>query len=202
MRVYQRLEYPRLAEGLAERALVDPAVSQQLLVQCAKTGELFSELLVSTNQIADWELSRVVCEMFGLAFLPTDVYEPSRDARKGIDPAFLYRHCLVPLDRVGPMLSVAMPALVSAEVLSQLAHTTKASVIPLVGSVVSNRRWLETNLQAAPLAAPKHAQPGAAPVAHGDLAAEGDWLNLFDTADEQVQQQLKRKQGGAGKDAA
>jgi hypothetical protein len=233
MKVVQRLEYTRLSESLADRGIVDAASSQKILEQCATTGELYAELLVRSNLVADWELSRIVCEIFGLPFLPVDVYEPAKGIAKDLDHDFLRRHCLVPLDRIGLVLSVSMPAMVSADVLARLGQQAKATITPLVGSVMANRSWLTANLAdgsgprvatKTPPAGPRPlaatAKPAAAPpleqvnlvaapepmvdptlpvVQNGDIAAEGDWLSLFDNADQQIQKQIQKK---PGKDAA
>lgn len=216
MKVVQRLEYARLAEALADRGLVDAATSQQILAQCAKTGDLYTELLVQANLVADWELARIVSETFTLPFLPVDVYEPAKDIAKDLDHAFLHRHCLVPLDRVGIRLSVSMPGMVSADVLAGLGHQAKATIVPLVGSIQANRNWLYTVLGGGDASA--HAAPNAprgagpkkeaaapkllemadsAPTLPAGAEPDGNWSSLFDDADQQIQQQNQKKKDAA-----
>ncbi|TAJ24891.1 MAG: hypothetical protein EPO68_00755 [Planctomycetota bacterium] len=221
MKVVQRLEYTRLAEALADRGLVDAATSQQILQQCAKSGELYTELLVQANLVADWELARIVSETFTLPFLPVDVYEPAKDVAKGLDHEFLHRHCIVPLDRVGIRLSVSMPGMVSADVLASLGHHAKATIVPLVGSVAANRNWLYTVLGGGDAGAAAKANPNAPkgtgskkPAAPSQLEMadplpqagagaiagpepDGAWSSLFDDADQQIQQQNQKKKDAA-----
>lgn len=215
MKVVQRLEYTRLAEALADRGLVDAATSQKILQQCAQSGELYTELLVQANLVADWELARIVSETFTLPFLPVDVYEPAKDIAKGLDHAFLHRHCIVPLDRIGIRLSVSMPGMVSADVLANLGHQAKATIVPLVGSVNANRNWLYTALgggdaaaKAAPnatkgpppkkeAAAPKMLEMADAAPPAAAAEPDGSWGSLFDDADQQIQQQNQKKKDAA-----
>jgi hypothetical protein len=216
MKVVQRLEYTRLAEALADRGLVDAATSQQILQQCAKSGELYTELLVQSNLVADWELARIVSETFTLPFLPVDAYEPAKDIAKDLDPAFLHRHCIVPLDRVGIRLSISMPGMVSADVLASLGHQAKATIVPLVGSVAANRNWLSSVLgggdtlaaaNAAKGASSKKAAAGPPLLEMADLPepasagaapqADSAWDALFDEADQQIQQQNQKKKDAA-----
>ena len=113
MKSSQRLEYTRLADTLAERNLVDRAALDHILQQCSATGALMPDLLVREQLISDWELSRVVCELYGLPFLPVDVYPPAENAIAGLDPDYLRQYGLVPFDRFGKLITVAMPGLVS-----------------------------------------------------------------------------------------
>lgn len=144
-----RLDYAGLAEVLSQRGLIDPGRLKLALQASQKTPVSFPEMLVSDNLIGDWELSRVVCEIFGLPFLSVDLYPPSPSALDGLDHNFLRQYALVPLSRHGQILTVCMPALVPAEVLGQLAASTDLHVMPVVGTVNSNNRWLAENLAVA-----------------------------------------------------
>jgi hypothetical protein len=91
----------------------------------------------------------------------------------------------VPIGRYGQLLTIAMPGMVPAEVLGLLAAETDLYIVPVVGTVQTNRRWIERHLQAELVAAlPK-------------LAAEeapqetGEWGNIFDQGDAAVLLDLK-----------
>ncbi len=145
----------------------------------------FAEALVNASLVSDWELSRVVCELYNLPFLTVDVYEADPNARKGIDAAFLIEHGLVPLGRHGQLLTVAMPGMVPAEVLGMLAADTDLYIVPVVGTVQTNRRWIERNLQAALAAAlPTAPTEGVSPDA-------SEWADIFDQGDAAVLLDLK-----------
>ena len=59
----QRLGYQRLAEALVERGLVESSVAREALQAGANDGVPFPEVLVGASQLADWELSRAVCNV-------------------------------------------------------------------------------------------------------------------------------------------
>ena len=154
----------------------------------------------------------MACELYHLPFLPIEQYQPSSTALDGYDLAYLRHFALVPLDRFGGLVTVVMPALVPSEVLDGLRTAQNGRVLPVVGSVVSNRRWLEERFTSKPPAAP--AAPAAARAASAPSAKpaaptrpplptpapqapalnldEGDWGTLFDAGDEAVQLGLKK----------
>jgi len=168
----QRLDNGRLAEVLHERGMAQLEAIRELLEQSRDGGTPFAEALVTANLVGDWELSRVVCEIFNLPFLPIDVATPDPEASEGLNRAFLAEFALVPLWTYGQVLTICMPALVPADVLGILAAETDMMLLPVVGTVEGNRRWVEDNFEEA-----------AATVRS---EKESSWTSIFDDADAAV----------------
>jgi len=146
MHIRRRLDDARLAEALVERELVEASTAKRILSRSECEARPLSLLLLEEELVRDWELSRVASELFGLPFVTVEAYEPSAGARRGLDPEFLLRHGLVPLDRFGDLLVVLMPAAVTSDILGELALQAGAQVTSMVGSTESNCRWLAENL--------------------------------------------------------
>ena len=186
MKLHQRLDYDRLAEVLGDRGLVEPSALQHVLHQCISSGQLFPEVLVAENLISDWELARVACETFNLAFLPVEIYSPSLNASTDLDVSFLHRHGLVPLDRFGKQLTVAMPIIVPAKILTGLEREHGVEVVPVIGCVGSNRLWLQKNLTLKATANTAESVDGALPSESTD-----PWAGIFDAGDAAVLLELE-----------
>jgi len=186
-----RLEYNRLAEALAESGLVDKKSLRDALQYSASGGTAFPRALVEANLVTDWEISRVVCELYGLPFVPVEVMDPDPAALAGVETSFLIQHALVPLGRFGQVLTVSMPALVEADVLAMLSAQTDLLVLPVVGTVRSNRIWIETNLVKSTPPPPKHGALPPPPAVGGPEQEESDaWGSFFDDADAAVLMEL------------
>ena len=169
MKYSQRLDHGRLAEALLERGLAEPEPVRELLQLSREGGMGFCEALVTSSLVSDWELSRLVSEIFQLPFLPVELVSPSPEAVSEVDRDLFIQHNLVPVDLFGQILTVAMPGLVSAEVLAEISARMDTEVLPLVGSVESNRRWVSEHLEARVV--PER---------------EGGWGSIFDEADAEV----------------
>jgi hypothetical protein len=181
----QRLEYARLSEVLAERGMCDPQALREALQFSARGSAPFAEAVVSANLVSDWELSRVVCEIYNMPFITVDLYDPDPAARKGLNAAFLIEHGLVPLARFGQLLTVAMPGMVPADVLALLAAETDLTVLPVVGTVQTNRRWIEHNLH-------KELASVLPSITQQDtMQTANEWGEIFDQADAAVLLTLK-----------
>lgn len=197
MKHHQRLDHNRLAEVLAERGLCDPQALREALQLSGHGNPSFAEAIVSANLVGDWELSKVVAEIYNLAFVPVDVCPPDSRALDGIDVAYLVEHGLVPMGRCGSVLTIAMPGMVAAEVLSGLPIAEgEVTILPVVGSVVGNRRWIDLHL------VPKlHASlPSIAGGVHGagGLMGAAEWGNIFDQGEANVQFDLQPDQSDTG----
>jgi len=180
----QRLGYQRLAEVLMERGLVEAQAVRDALEMGQRGSLPFPEALVSASLVADWELSRIVCEVFGLPFLPIEIITPDPNAMEGLNLGYLMEHGLVPLSRYGKVLTVAMPAVVPAEILSGINHTGEMMISPVVGTVRTNRRWIDDNLT------PKAPLPTELDLSEMSADGDGEWANIFDEGDAAVQLEL------------
>jgi hypothetical protein len=173
----QRLDYANLAEVLRQRNLIDRRRLSLALQTSSQSAIPFPEVLVTDGLIGDFDLARVVSDLYSLPFLPVTVCSPQPEAMAGLDEAFLRQHRLIPLDRFGGLLTVCMPAIVPADVLGTLAASNNIQVLPVVGTVNTNNKWLEENMASD--------VPGALP-----NASATDWSNIFDEGNAAVLMEL------------
>ncbi len=178
MKSSQRLEYSHLAQVLGQRGLIDPQRLHLALQTGSNSRTPFPEILVGDNLISDWELSRVVCDMYNLPFLPVDIHPPDSNPFNGLNEEFFRTHRLIPVDRNGQLLTVCMPGIVPAEVLGQLAAECDVQVAAVVGTVQTNNRWFD-----------EHIRAETAPALPSEAGGLG-WSNIFDEADASVLEAL------------
>ena len=177
MKSTQRLEYGQLAKVMAERGMVEPQALQEALDASTKGGVPFPTALVNANLVPDWELSRVVCELYNLPFLTVDMCTPDPDAVSAVSEETIRETGIIPLNRYGEVLTLCMPGLVNAETLGMLAAELDVFILPVVGTVRSNWLWIESNMT------PKQVvnqEPSLSP------EVSADWSDIFDAADAAV----------------
>ena len=172
MKFTKRLDYSRLAQALAERDMVDLSAIQELLQASNDGGQAFPEALVSANLVSDWDLSRIVSEVFHLPFLPVDQADPDKELLSLFHAQLLHNTGLVPISKYGNVLTIAMPAIVQADTLALLSAESNMVILPIVGTVDSNRKWLGENCKVE------------------TFEEDSGWGNLFDEGDAAVQETL------------
>ena len=173
MKFTKRLDYSRLAQALAERDLVDLAAIQELLQASNDGGQAFAEALVTSNLVSDWDLSRVVSDVFHLPFLPVDHVEPDEKLLELFHAQLLHNTGLVPVSKYGNVLTMAMPGIVQADTLALLSAETNLVILPIVGTVNTNRKWLGENCKVETF-----------------NEQDDSWGSLFDEGDAAVQSDL------------
>lgn len=191
MKSHQRLEYSQLAKVMAERGMVEPQALQEALDVSTKGGVPFPTALVNANLVPDWELSRVVCELYNLPFLTVDMCAPDMDAVQSISQETIRETGMIPLNRYGEVLTLCMPGLVNAETLGMLAAELDVFILPVVGTVRSNWMWIENNLA---VEKPESNEPSLSP------EVSADWSDIFDAADAAVLLDLEEDLNGEGGD--
>ena len=157
--------------------MVEPSAIHELLQASNEGGQAFPEAMVAASLVSDWDLSKVVCEIFQLPFLPLEFVTPRTDLIEMFSAHFLHDSGIVPLARFGNVLTLAMPALVPADVLAMLAAETDMVLLPVVGTVTANRKWLAEN------------------VVIKKLSEDSSWGNLFDEGDAAVRESLNPEDG-------
>ena len=104
MKNAERLNDIGLAAVLVQRGLVDDRRLRVALETSQQGTSPFTEVLVGDELVGDWELSRVVCDLYGLPFVPIDLHRPDLEALEGLDHDFLRKHRLVPLNPLTDLL--------------------------------------------------------------------------------------------------
>ena len=91
--------------------------------------------------------------------------------------------------RHGKLLTVCLPGIVSADVLQRLSADSGYTVLPVIGTVNTNRRWLAETF---------------ATGAKGGSGSDADaaWSALFDEADAAVLQDLEGPDDSGSAEAA
>lgn len=168
----KRLTDAELARQLIKEELLERGVLEALSERLSEDGML-SEAIVESGLMGDWGLARRASLWFGRPFLPLEVCTPREDVVEGLDTAALVRRGLVPLWRNPGSLVVAMPCISSEEALGELSEDAGCPVLPVIGSVRGNRRWLEEHLARGPLPS-------------DDPREESSWSLLFDVGDAQA----------------
>jgi hypothetical protein len=202
----QRIDYGRLAAVLSERGIVDARAIQDALQFSQRGGPPFPEALVTANLVADWELTRLACEIYGLPFLTVGLADPDPKASEGLDSSFLLKECIVPLSRHGSVLTVLMPSLTTTDVLDELASKSGTTVLPICGTVRTNRDWLVQKFSSPTPSISPAAAASVSPANDPGTPPEGmttaEWSNLFDEADAAVLFDLKQVPPEEGSAAA
>ena len=198
MKGLEKLTSIRLAEVLTHKGVVPTDVITDALYTQDRHGESFVDLLVSGGNITEWDLSKMVVENFQLPFIMAGNYEISESARDAIPKEILFENLLVPMDKLGDIMTVIMPILTPYEVLSKIQKDVGVELFPYAGLITENKRVLGEMFADFAAWQQKHQAELEAKVREGSDSTSGsgddsDWGNIFDAGDAMVHDSIDKK---------
>jgi len=102
------LERRAFADMLIREGVVSVERMKQILAVHNRTGESIEETLVEEGDLSEWDIARVLVKHLKLPFLQVSRYSISREVMNIFPSDFLRQHTLVPLDRFGNAVIVAI----------------------------------------------------------------------------------------------
>ncbi len=195
MKGLEKLTSIRLAEVLTQKGAVPSEVLTEALYAQDRHDEPFVEVLLGTGHVSEWDLAKTVVEQFQVPFLMAGSYSIDEQVKTAIPKEILFRYQIVPLDRFDKLMTIAMPILSPFEVLRGIGKKTGYELFPYVGLVSENRKVLgdlfpdfeEFRKRLQKERETKRIQRAS------QSREEADWMDIFDSADAQVRDGLKRR---------
>ncbi len=197
MKGLEKLTCIRLAEVLTQKgSIATDAITDALYAQ-DRHGESFVNVLVSGGHIAEWDLAKLVVENFQLPFFMGSSYEIPDVAKSSISKEVQFHNLITPLDVFDKVLTVVMPILTPFEVLAKITKESGLQVFPFVGLISENKKvlresypefaeWLKKDQ------ANRERQATEKSTEQKEGAGGDDWMNMFDSADQGVREDLTK----------
>ena len=123
-----RITKKRLGELLISEGLLTSPQVEEALVQQKKSGKLLGEILAELGYISETEIARILMLQYNIPFLKVSHYRIAPEVAGLLGMEFLRQHQLVPLDRIGDILLLAISGLVDKEVLDEVEKVTSLKV--------------------------------------------------------------------------
>ena len=113
------LEKP-LGQILVERGIINCDQLNQVLEVQKTTGGLVGDILIARNMVKEMDIMIALMYQYGFPYLPLTKYNISDDVLKGISSDLCYQHCLIPVDKIGKNVMMAMANPLNMCVLEEL----------------------------------------------------------------------------------
>lgn len=128
-----------LGEILLERKKIAPNQLELALRTQRREGGYLGEILVKLGFIEEQEVIAALVIQCHLPYIAVDRYEINRDVAALVPKELAYRHCIIPLDRVGDVLSLVMLDPLDMDIRADVGQRTNCRVAPFI----STRREIE-----------------------------------------------------------
>lgn len=123
-----KLTKKRLGELLVNEGLLTEDQVKEALNEQKKTGELLGEVLVKLGYVTEMDIARTIATQFGLPYIDASRYFVSKDVLNVCTAEELMRYQMVPLDKIGSILIIAVSGLLNEEVFEELEKRTSCNI--------------------------------------------------------------------------
>ena len=121
-----------LARALVQAGHLSEADAEQLLQQAQSNKLTLAEQFLNGHSVTPADLARFIAETFGFPLLDLDAFDDAQIPANAIDRKLIATHRVIPLNRRGNRLAVAMSDPTSLRALDEIRFQTGLSVDPIV----------------------------------------------------------------------
>lgn len=130
----KRIFTKRIGEVLMERGVITPPQLEQALARQKERGGLVGQHLVQLGFCTEEEIALALTAQYSFPYLPLDNYELDDGLASLIPEAVARQYCLIPIDRIGNALTVAMADPSNVQAVEDVELLTKCTVQTFVST--------------------------------------------------------------------
>lgn len=140
---FRRVTTKQLGELLIERKIITSEQLQKALDFQRVNGGLVGEILVQLGFSKEEDIAQVLTAQYGFPYLPLSSYEIDMEAAKIVPEQVARQYCLIPIDKIGNNLTVAMSNPLNAQAIEDIEMISKCVVQAFVSTTTDIRRAIE-----------------------------------------------------------
>ncbi len=130
----KRIITKRIGEVLLERGLINRKELEQALAHQKEHGGLTGQILIQLGFITEQEVALALTAQYGFPYLPLDNYEIDNGLTELIPEPLARQYCLIPIDRIGNALTLAMADPSNTRAIEAIELLTKCVVQTFVST--------------------------------------------------------------------
>ncbi|MBF0571004.1 MAG: hypothetical protein HQL12_03945 [Candidatus Omnitrophica bacterium] len=134
MRQFHKTVNKQLGEILLERGVISRAQMETILVYQKEKGILFGEALVQMKLGTEEDVVQALTCQYGFPYLPLANYEIAPEVVAAVPLNLCKLYCLVPIDKIGRSLTLAMSNPLNVQALEDVEKSTSCSVQAFVST--------------------------------------------------------------------
>src|SRR3990167_3039109 len=104
----KRIITKRIGEVLLERGVITRTKLEEALTYQKEHGGLMGQVLIQLGAVTEEEIALALTAQYGFPYLPLDNYEIDGGLTALIPEETARQYCLIPVDRIGNALTLAM----------------------------------------------------------------------------------------------
>ena len=130
----KRIITKRIGEVLLERGVITAKELEKAVIHQKEHGGLMGQVLIQLGFVTEEEIALALTAQYGFPSLPLDNYEIDGGLTAIIPEATARQYCLIPVDRIGNALTLAMADPSNIQAIEAIELMTKCVVQTFVST--------------------------------------------------------------------
>ena len=143
MSAFKRINKKFLGELLLERGVVGKTQLDEAIAFQKEKGGLLGEILISLRYATEEDIAQALTSQYGFPYLPLSNYEIEDDVLAALSRDICNKFCLIPIDKIGASLTLAMADPLNAGAVEDIEGVTGCSVQAFVSTATDVRNAIE-----------------------------------------------------------
>jgi len=143
MRFLKRVISKQLGELLMERGVITREKLDHALLAQKESGGLLGQILVKLGFVKEEEIAQSLTAQFGFPYLPLGNYEIDLSVTKLVSKNVALQYLLVPIDKIGNVLTIAMADPLNSQAVEDIELVTKCKVQVFVSTMTDIKQAIE-----------------------------------------------------------
>ena len=134
MSSFKKIANKQLGEVLVERGIITKDELTLGIAYQQEKGGLIGEILVTLKFASEEDIAQALTCQYGFPYLPLSSYEIDLEVIKAVHENVCRQFCLIPLDKIGKSLTVAMANPLNVQAIEDIELITGCSVQTFVST--------------------------------------------------------------------
>ena len=138
-----RINLKQLGELLVEMSLVTKDQLQHSLEVQKDKGGLIGQVLVDLGYVSEEAIAQAITAQYGFPYLPLGNYEIDMEIIKIVPKNVAVQYCLVPIDKIGSNLTIAMANPLNSQAVEDIALLSGLYIQLFVSTATDIKKAIE-----------------------------------------------------------
>lgn len=139
----KRINTKQLGELLLEKGIIDKNQLEYALEVQKEKGGLIGQVLVDLGYTSEEAIAQAITAQYGFPYLPLENYEIDPDIIKIIPKNVALQYCLIPVDKIGNNLTIAMSNPLNSQAIEDIEVLSGLYVQVFVSTASDIKRAIE-----------------------------------------------------------
>lgn len=143
----RRVITKQLGELLIERGVISKDQLEKALALQKEEGGLIGQILVKLGFTSEEEIAQALTAQFGFPYLPLKNYEIGKEVIRLVPENVARQYCLIPVDRIGNALTIAMSNPLNIQAQEDIELITKCKVQVFVSTMTDINQAIDRSYE-------------------------------------------------------